>query len=159
MVPKSTEHIVETLTHAIATGLYTGYLPLVPGTWGTLLIGIPLYLAVHRLGTVLYVAFLAVLSLVSIYTAERLELRTAQRDPHCVVIDEVVGYLFATAFLPCSLTNIIFSFFLFRGFDTIKPYPVGLADRKVRGGLGITLDDILAGILANISLRIIHWGL
>lgn len=148
---------MDTFVRAVATGVFTGYLPWVPATWATLLVGIPFYLAVHGLGPLGYTAVLVALTLVSIYTAGRMETSTGQRDPHCVVIDEIVGYLFAMAFLPCSTATIALSFFLFRGFDIVKPYPVGLADRTVRGGLGITLDDIIAGVMANICVRGIHW--
>lgn len=148
---------MDRFVHAVATGFFTGYLPWVPATWGTLLVGIPLYLAVHTVGPLSYTTILAALTLLSVYTAGRMEVRTGQRDPHCVVIDEIVGYLCAMAFLPCSGATVALSFFFFRGFDIVKPYPVGLADRRVRGGLGITLDDVIAGVMANICVRGILW--
>jgi len=146
---------VKTFLHAIATGFYTGYLPWAPGTWATILIGIPLYTVVHRLGNLGYAIVLALLLILSIYSAGATALQKGQDDPHCIVIDEVVGYLFAMICMPCTITNIAVSCAFFRLFDIIKPYPISLADRKVTGGLGITLDDVLAGVFANLSLRLV----
>ena len=147
------------ILHTIATGCYIGYLPWAPGTWGTILIGIPLYLLVQSLGDLGYGIVLALLIVLSICAAHVEETQQGEEDPHIVVIDEVVGYLFAMLLVPFTITNVVLSCGLFRLFDIIKPYPIGFLDRNVKGGLGITLDDIAAGLLANISLRFLNWML
>ncbi|MFH1682136.1 MAG: phosphatidylglycerophosphatase A [Candidatus Eisenbacteria bacterium] len=76
------------------------------------------------------------------------------RDPGIVVVDEVVGMLVALFLVPNSLAAVAAGFFLFRLFDIVKPFPVRLAE-KARGGWGILLDDVAAGIYANLALRLL----
>lgn len=81
-----------------------------------------------------------------------------QKDSPKIVIDEVVGYLITMAFLPCTLTTLAAGFLFFRVFDIIKPPPAGAINRRMRGGVAVVLDDVAAGIYANILLRlVIHW--
>jgi phosphatidylglycerophosphatase A len=148
---------LETFLHCIATGLYTGYLPWAPGTWATILIGIPFYLGVQSLGKLGYGIALIPLVFLGIYAAGFVEAQQEKSDPHFIVIDEIVGYLFAMVLVPLTLRNIILSCALFRLFDIIKPYPIGLVDQKMKGGAGIVLDDLIAGIFANLTLRALNW--
>ncbi len=81
-----------------------------------------------------------------------------QRDSPKIVIDEVVGYLITMAFLPCTFTTVGGGFLFFRIFDIIKPPPAGAINRRIHGGMGVVLDDVIAGIYANILLQLaVHW--
>jgi phosphatidylglycerophosphatase A len=78
-------------------------------------------------------------------------------DPRQVVIDEVAGQLVTFLFIPLSLKTLILGFFLFRFFDVVKPYPIHKFE-ALEGGLGITMDDVAAGVFANVTLIAILWG-
>ena len=128
-----------------------GYLPFVPGTFGSLA-GLFLYyftggnrsLQLMLIGSLLLLGFLVSGS------AERC---FNKRDPKYVVIDEVTGMLISLAFIPFNLTLAVTGFFLFRLLDTLKPYPASVLD-KAKGSLGIMGDDIVAGLYANIVLQL-----
>ncbi|MBI3592707.1 MAG: phosphatidylglycerophosphatase A, partial [Nitrospirae bacterium] len=82
------------------------------------------------------------------------EKNTGIKDSKHIVIDEFVGYLASVAFLPLTAGYIVAAFFLFRFFDILKPPPIRNVEKKFHGGLGIMLDDLLAGIFTNIILQI-----
>ncbi len=71
------------------------------------------------------------------------------------MIDEIVGFLVASLFMPVTALNIVFIFLLFRFFDIVKPFPVGFVDRGVGGGFGIVLDDVVAGIYGAIIFSLV----
>lgn len=81
------------------------------------------------------------------------------KDPSSVVCDEISGILVSIFLIPFSAFNAILVFILFRFFDILKPYPIRLMERKIKGGPGIVLDDIMAGVYANISAHLVLWGL
>lgn len=146
-------------TMVIATGLGTGYFP-ISGTVASAL-AVALYLPVSYLNTrniilVFYVGILFFLTGVSILTAEIAEKQLGEKDPHKVVIDEITGYFFAMFLLPTAPFYLAASFFIFRLFDIWKPFPIRQSQR-LRGGLGITIDDVLAGIYTCLLLHIFHW--
>ena len=80
-----------------------------------------------------------------------------KKDPSCVVIDEVCGMLLSLIFLPYNIKLVIIAFLIFRILDTLKPFPVGRLER-MKGGPGIMLDDIAAGIYTNIILQVVVIG-
>jgi len=90
-----------------------------------------------------------------IWAAERAELIFAKKDSPKIVIDECVGYLITMAFSPFTFSGAIGGFLFFRLFDIMKPFPAGLVNRSVEGGIGIMLDDVIAGIYANLMLRLL----
>jgi phosphatidylglycerophosphatase A len=150
------------------TGFGTGYSPLVSGTVGTL-VGIPLYLLLHRftfglfgpaVGLTLYLTVTAVLFMAGVVAANRLEARFRTRDPSQVTADEVVGYLVAACAISPSLASVAVTFALFRIFDIIKPFPARRSER-LPGGWGIMVDDLWAGLYANLAARVCLyiWGL
>jgi len=99
--------------------------------------------------------FLLALISVSIWIAHGAEKISGQRDPGMIVIDEVCGMavtLFALPFVPIFVVG---GFALFRVFDIFKPFPIRWFDKNVKGGLGIILDDVIAGVFANLVLRYI----
>jgi phosphatidylglycerophosphatase A len=85
------------------------------------------------------------------------EIILQERDSPKIVIDEVVGYLTAMAFLPRTLTTVVGGFLFFRAFDIIKPYPIGFIDRNMKGGFAVVLDDVVAGVFVNFFLRAIQY--
>lgn len=138
----------------IATFGYVGKkAPKAPGTFGSLA-AIPLALVLRLGGDVFYMAATLLIAAASIWVAQAYESHFKTHDPKEVVIDEVVGILIAFAMLPGYLAMIA-AFFLFRVFDILKPFPVGWADKKIEGGLGVVADDILAGILASVAVQVI----
>jgi phosphatidylglycerophosphatase A len=97
--------------------------------------------------------------LASVYIAGRECESTGEKDPSRIVIDEAAGYLVSFFLMPFTLFNVILVFILFRFFDILKPYPIGLIDRGVGGGTGVVLDDIGAGVYAGVSAHIISLAL
>lgn len=134
----------------ISTFFYVGYLPLIPGTFGSLA-GLAVYCLVYK-NLALYLFSLLALALLGFIFSGRAEKIFARKDPRYIVIDEVVGMLLSLLFIPYSLKNVVIAFFLFRLMDTLKPYPAsGL--QRIKGSAGIMVDDIVAGFYANIILQ------
>ncbi len=147
----------------LATGFGTGYTPYISGTAGTL-VGIPIFYFLSRLNGGLYLLITVGLTLFAIWISNlALPLYTdpqKKTDPKQIVIDEVVGFLWTAGILRYAafwdpkeglLSLLIISFGLFRLFDVTKPGPVGWAERKFSKGLGIVMDDVVAGILAGVA--------
>ena len=145
---------MHTLILIIATGCYSGYLPIAPGTWGSL-VGLLLVFLLHNLSLTVYLAVVAGLFLVGSFAAGEAEKILDNRDPGAVVIDEIVGMLIAMVAVPLTPLTMILGFILFRIFDILKPFPVNIFDQRFHGGLGIMLDDVIAGIYSLIVLQLI----
>lgn len=137
-----------------ATVLGVGYLPIMPGTFGSL-IALPLHHFLTLLPLKPYALALFILGVVAVLAAGSAEKILDRKDPSPVVIDEVLGMLITLAGTPRTIPVYILGFFLFRLFDIWKPFPIGWIDRRVQGGVGIVLDDLLAGLYANLLLRLI----
>ncbi|NQS70686.1 MAG: phosphatidylglycerophosphatase A [Desulfobulbaceae bacterium] len=142
----------------IATGAYSGYLPKAPGTWASgltvllwLLAG---YWGIFSLPT--YLLCVAVLFCIGVVSAGAAEKLVNRPDPGLVVIDEVVGQLLALTAAPAHPLVALAAFILFRFFDILKPFPIRWLDQHIHGGLGIMLDDLVAGLYA---LLVLHLGL
>ena len=141
----------------LASAGYVGYIPRIPGTAGTL-VGVLVFLIYSPFPPLIYLLSTAALFALACWASEKAEVILGQRDSPKIVIDEVVGYLITMAFLPCTLTTMAGGFLFFRVFDIIKPPPAGAIDRRMRGGAGVVLDDVVAGIYANILLQLaVHW--
>jgi phosphatidylglycerophosphatase A len=138
----------------IATGCYSGYLPIAPGTWGSL-VGLLLVFLLHNLSLPVYLALVAGLFVLGSFAAGEAEKILDTRDPGAVVIDEIVGMLIAMAAVPLTPLTMVLGFILFRIFDILKPFPVNFFDQRFHGGLGIMLDDLMAGIYSLIVLQLI----
>ncbi len=143
------------LVRIIATGAFTGYSPFAPGTVATLLIGVPLFVIMHRLPVSLYGVICVILFGVGCRVSGITEELSGRDDPSEVVVDEIVGYLVSTAGLAANTYTVVVSFFAFRAFDIVKPWPIGEVEKDLKGGLGIMSDDIIAGLYANILTRLI----
>ena len=142
----------------VALGFGSGLFPVAPGTAGTLA-AIPLYLLLQDLPVTVYLAVVVVLLLggilVCAYTAERLGVH----DHPAIVWDEVVGYLITMIAAPAGWMWTAAGFVLFRLFDILKPWPIGWLDRRVHGGTGIMLDDVIAGVFAAVVLQVVVYFL
>jgi phosphatidylglycerophosphatase A len=138
---------------AVVSVFFIGYLPLIPGTFGSLA-GVGLFYLVGQLNSFVYFLSLVVVILLGLSLSGGAEKLFNKKDPSRVVIDEVAGMLIALAFMPLDLRIIVLGFILFRIFDTIKPYP---ADKiqNLHGAVGIMADDIIAGIYTNIVLQVV----
>jgi phosphatidylglycerophosphatase A len=138
----------------LALGFGSGLLPVAPGTAGTLA-AIPVYLVLQPLATPWYLALVVLLALAGIavcgITASRLDVH----DHPAIVWDEIVGYLVTMTFAPPGWLWIVLGFLLFRLFDITKPWPIRWFDRQVGGGLGIMLDDLLAGVFSAALLQLL----
>ncbi len=137
----------------LATWFGTGLVPRAPGTAGTLA-GLPLVLIIKCFGSLYEALVLFVFVLLAVWAAERSYRLLGREDPPEVVIDEVAGYLLALFLLPASWLTISLGFLLFRIFDIWKPFPIKRLE-AVRGGPGIVLDDLVAGIYANLVMRVV----
>ena len=140
----------------LATGSYTGNIPWAPGTFGTLP-GLLLCFFLARLPFPASILFIIALIGLAIRIAGEAEKMLGQKDPGCIVIDEIAGMAVTLAAIPFTLQTAVAGFVLFRFFDIIKPPPIRTIDKKVHGGVGIVLDDVLAGIFANLILRAGIW--
>ena len=136
----------------LATGCFAGFLPMMPGTWGTF-VAIPVVMLTHKGGTLTQALTAVVFVVAAALIAGRAEALLGNRDASPIVIDEMAGFLISLLWLPLSLLTVCLSFVLFRLFDIVKPPPIGSLEKRVRGGWGVVLDDVLAGIYTNVTTR------
>ena len=130
----------------VATVCGVGLLPKAPGTWGSLA-ALPLAWLLYGLAGPLAVLLAAALAFLAGWWASSvLARRGSDHDPGYIVIDEVAGQLIVLAVIPTDILLYAAAFVLFRLFDIAKPAFIGWADRKVEGGRGVMLDDLLAGV-------------
>lgn len=135
----------------LATGLGAGFLPLAPGTWGTA-VAVPLAWGASKLGQLSFLAATLIVTLAGVWAAERYCRATGREDDQRVVIDEVAGYMVTLLLVPRGAMELILAFILFRILDMWKPPPLRWLDENVKGGLGVMLDDVGAGIYGAILL-------
>ena len=139
------------LSLALATGFGVGYVPVAPGTFGSLL-GLLVWLATGQSPLSQAVAIGLVFA-VGAWSGSVAERHFQAIDPGPVVIDEVLGMLITLFLNPVGWGGALVGFFLFRLFDVVKPYPANRFER-LPGGLGIMSDDAVAAVYANILLRV-----
>lgn len=148
---------VDYLALAIAT-FGVGYLPVAPGTWGSL-VGLAIFFLLrisfenNAIFAVVLLAAILLITISGIWAASQTERLSGRKDPGKVVVDEVAGQLVSTLPLVLMSTTawqmwIIVSFILFRFFDIVKPYPARQLE-GLHGGLGIMCDDLVAGVYAG----------
>ena len=134
------------LARLIATGVYTGYAPVAPGTFGSafglLVVGVVQALG----GAVTEVVALVLVTSLGIWASHVTEVEEGREDPGIVVIDEVAGMLVTLLWIPLTWESALVGFFVFRLFDIIKPFPARRAER-LPGGLGVMVDDLDGGSL------------
>jgi len=138
----------------LATGFGVGCSPIAPGTLGTL-VAIPIYYFLSEIPSPLYEVTLIGFFFLAVWISENAEIFFGKKDDQKIVIDEILGFLITMLWVPKTLPFIIIGFFLFRFFDILKPFPIRRMERKLKGGFGVVLDDVAAGVYANIILHII----
>ncbi len=143
------------------TGFYSGYCPVAPGTAGTFVAMVFYILQNIFLGeilgsSILYINLAIVLILIypSIKLGDAAEVFFNKKDPQEVVLDEMMGYWIGILFIPFSFTGAITAFILFRIFDIIKPFPARNLE-SLKGGMGIMIDDYIAGIYTCICMNLL----
>jgi phosphatidylglycerophosphatase A len=148
---------VRTFILFLATGAYSGYAPVASGTVGSL-VALPLiFLSTQLLhvSSALQVVVLVLAIVGACWVAGAAEQYLGEHDSGKIVVDEMVGFLTATALLDLTLVQLLVAFFLFRLFDILKPPPARYFDQHVPGGVGVVLDDVCAGIYANLIVRVL----
>ena len=144
---------------AFVTGVGVGYLPLAPGTWGSLA-ALLLVFTVHWLfplhETVVLGSLVALLTFPAVVFSTRFSRSEGDPDPSKIVIDEILGQMLCLLFVPVSAVSLGAGFFLFRFFDIWKPFPVRNSE-KLPGGMGIVCDDLIAGVYAGLCLKVLIW--
>lgn len=140
----------------LAFGFGSGLAPKAPGTAGTVL-AVVLFLAIADLSLLQYSIVVLVATLAGIWICDRASKQLNTHDHPGIVWDEFVGYWITMWALPVSWTWIAAGFVVFRIFDILKPWPIGVLDKRVGGGFGIMIDDMVAGVLACALLHLVHW--
>src|SRR5690606_36730218 len=140
--------------HFLAFGLGSGAAPVAPGTFGTLA-AIPLYLLLDLLPLSWYLLALVLGFALGIWLCERTSRDLGVHDHGGIVWDEFVGFWLTMLAAPSGWQWIVAGFVLFRVFDIWKPFPISWLDRHVKGGLGIMVDDVVAGIYAWLCLQVV----
>lgn len=137
----------------LASGFGAGLSPIAPGTIGTLM-AIPLWLLLTQLSLSYYLGALLFLTIAGIIICHKASHELGVHDHGGIVWDEFVGYWITMIGAPLSWPAIVLGFIYFRVFDILKPWPIKIADEKITGGLGIMIDDMIAGLFALILLQI-----
>lgn len=150
---KTGSYSLKNPVHFLALGFGAGCSPYMPGTAGSV-VGVVLYCFLQNLDVFVYAALVLLLSLAGIWLCGRTSRDLGVEDHQAIVWDEIVGYLVTMIAAPPGWLWIAAGFVLFRLFDITKPWPVNWADKRVSGGLGIMLDDIIAAIYALLILQI-----
>jgi phosphatidylglycerophosphatase A len=140
--------------HFLAFGLGSGCAPKAPGTFGTLA-AVPIYLLLVQLPVLFYIPVVLLAFVVGIWICGKTSRDIGIHDPGGIVWDEFVGFWLTMIMAPPGWEWILAGFILFRIFDILKPFPIGLLDKRVKGGLGIMLDDLVAGIFALACMQLL----
>jgi phosphatidylglycerophosphatase A len=163
--PLTARQVLTSPVHFLAFGFGTGLAPVAPGTVGTL-VGIPFFLLLQPLGPGIYLAATALMFVSGCYLCGESARRLGVHDHGGIVWDEIVAFLVTMTPLLLSLRRaaeiplwawLALGFVLFRIFDILKPPPAGWADRRVHGGFGIMLDDLIAALYAAVGLALLMW--
>jgi phosphatidylglycerophosphatase A len=138
--------------HLAAVGFGSGLANKAPGTFGTLA-AVPFYYFMSFLSIENYIAIIVLSSVIGIWICHITSRDMGVHDHKAIVWDEFVGYWITMLMVPFSIQWAIVGFLLFRFFDILKPYPISWLDKKVHGGFGIMIDDIVAGVFAGLVLQ------
>lgn len=138
----------------IAFGFGSGAFPFAPGTAGTLM-AIPIYLLLQPLSLPIYLIVITLCAIGSVLLCEKISRETKTDDHPGMCIDEFIGFFVTMINANSGAAWIILGFFLFRLFDIWKPWPIRLIDKKIHGGFGMILDDVIAGFFACITMQLI----
>jgi len=137
----------------LATGCYIGNISFASGTFGSVL-GLPLCFFLSKIDFSIAVLLILIFILCATWIANEAEKVLKTEDPECIVIDEIAGIILTLFGLPFNIISVTVGILVFRALDIWKPYPIRLLENKLSGGIGIVLDDVVAGILSNLILRV-----
>ena len=140
----------------LAFGFGSGLSPVAPGTMGTL-VAIPFVFALKGLGEAGFWIALVLLFLLGVQLCGRVSRKLGVHDHGGIVWDEMVGYWLAVAFVPLQWEWLLAGFLLFRFFDIVKPWPIRQLDKKVSGGFGIMIDDVVAALFAMVLMGVFQY--
>jgi phosphatidylglycerophosphatase A len=138
----------------LALGFGSGLAPKAPGTFGTLA-AVPLYLLLTYLSPLSYALLVILMTLAGFYICGKAANDVGVHDHPAIVWDEFIGFFITMFMIPVSWQSILLGFVLFRLFDIVKPWPISFVDKKVAGGFGIMIDDVIAGFFALIIMHLI----
>ena len=138
----------------LATGFGVGYSPVAPGTLGTL-IAIPVYYFLSNISSPIYEITIVGFFFLSVWISENAEIFFGKKDDQRIVIDEIMGFLITMLWVPKTAILMVIGFFVFRFFDILKPFPIRRLEKRLKGGYGVVLDDVIAGVYANIILHLV----
>lgn len=138
----------------LAVGFGSGLAPKAPGTFGTLA-AIPLYLLLSMLAPLPYALMVLLLTFVGFYICGKAAEEVGVHDHPAIVWDEFIGFFITMFMVPVSWQSIVLGFILFRFFDIAKPWPISFVDKKVSGGFGIMIDDVIAGLFSLIIMQLV----
>lgn len=153
-IPNLASKVLHSPVNFLAFGFGSGLAPFAPGTFGTLA-AIPLYLLMQSLHLSIYLFIVGIVSIVGIWICDKSSKSLGVHDHSGIVWDEFAGFFITMIAAPKGWIWIALGFAFFRLFDIWKPWPISILDKKVKGGFGIMIDDILAGIFALICLQVI----
>lgn len=139
---------------ALATGFYVGMLPKAPGTWGSLAAFIPWFF-IKDISLPAYLTVLAIIFVIGFFVSGSAEKILDRPDAGPIVIDEILGMFITLTLVPAHPAAWIVGFILFRIFDIFKPFPISWFDQQIHGGIGIMMDDVIAGLYAFGSLQLL----
>ncbi len=139
----------------LGLGFGSGLAPFAPGTFGTIA-AIPVYLLMQHLQLTIYLLITAIFFVLGIYICQKSADWLGKDDPSAVVWDEIVGYLVTMIAAPAGWQWLIIGFVLFRFFDILKPWPISWFDKNLHGGMGIMVDDVIAGVFAFGIIQLYH---
>lgn len=142
------------LTHWLAVGFGSGLAPKAPGTFGTLA-AIPLVWAMSFLPLWSFIALTLLASIYGVYLCGKTASDFNEHDHPSIVWDEFAGLMVTFIAIPFNWQTAVIGFLLFRLFDIVKPWPIGWLDKRVHGGVGIMVDDLLAGAMALVGMHLL----
>ena len=151
-ISKGGVNIRKTIIKIISTFFYIGYLPFIPGTFGSIA-GVFLYYLLKD-SISIYTIFSCILIILGFLVSGPAERMLNKKDARCITIDEICGMLLSLIFLPYDIKIVVLAFILFRILDALKPFPLDRLQR-LKGGPGIMADDLVAGLYTNIILQIV----
>ena len=148
----SNKAILANPIHLLAFGFGAGLSPKAPGTMGTV-VAVLIYLVLPNMPPIIYAGLILLSFVFGIWICGKTAEDLGVHDHGGIVWDEFVGYWVTMFMAPSGLFWVLLGFVLFRLLDIFKPWPIKWADKELAGGLGIMLDDVLAGIMAALCMR------
>lgn len=146
--------VLRTPTGFLAMGFGSGLAKTLPGTLGTL-VSVPICLLMKQMPHWWYMVAVIASFIIGIWLCDRTTKALGVQDHKSIVWDEFVGFFITMIFLDVTILSVVVAFFLFRIFDIFKPWPISWLDENVHDGTGIMIDDLVAGLFAGVTAKLI----